>query len=58
MNRRLGASDLTLAPSTTVNSSGWTLLSGATPVSWTGTLTRATLYLETDAGTDSLYLDD
>jgi alpha-galactosidase len=41
-----------------VNSSGWTLLSGTATVSWTGTLTSATFYVETAAGTDSFYIDD
>jgi hypothetical protein len=27
-------------------------------VSWTGTLTNASFYVETAAGTDGLYLDD
>jgi hypothetical protein len=48
---------LTLAQGT-VNSSGWTQLTGTTTVSWSGTLTSATLYAETLAGTDSFYLDD
>ncbi len=41
-----------------VNASGWTQLSGTTTVSWTGTLTSATLYVETTAGTDSFSIDD
>ena len=49
---------VSLTPATAVNSSGWTLLSGTTPVSWTGTLSNARVYVETAAGTDSLYLDD
>jgi hypothetical protein len=49
---------LSLTPATAVNSSGWTQLSGTATVSWTGTLTGATLYVETTAGTDGLYLDD
>lgn len=42
----------------TVNSSGWTQLTGTTNVSWTGTLSSATFYVETAAGTDSLLIDD
>jgi len=41
-----------------VNSSGWTLLSGTATVSWTGTLSSATFYVETTSGTDSFYIDD
>ena len=41
-----------------MNASGWTLLSGTATVSWSGTLTGATLYVETAAGTDGLYVDD
>lgn len=41
-----------------VNSSGWTQLTGTTTVSWTGTLSSATYYVETAAGTDNLYIDD
>jgi len=41
-----------------VNASGWTQLSGTTTVSWTGTLSAASFYVETAAGTDSFYLDD
>jgi len=48
---------LTLAQGA-VNSSGWTLLSGTTTVSWSGTLSSATLYVETAAGTDSFFIDD
>jgi hypothetical protein len=42
----------------TVNSSGWTQLTGTTTVSWSGTLSSATYYVETAAGTDNLYIDD
>jgi hypothetical protein len=42
----------------TVNSSGWTQLSGTATASWSGTLSSATLYVETAAGTDGLYIDD
>jgi hypothetical protein len=41
-----------------VNSSGWTQLTGTTTVSWSGTLSSATYYVETAAGTDNLYIDD
>lgn len=44
--------------SAVVNSSGWTQLTGTVPVSWSGTLTGALFYVETDAGTDNLYIDD
>ena len=48
---------ITLAQGT-VNTSGWTQLTGTTTVSWSGTLSSATLYVETAAGTDSFYIDD
>ncbi|GAB4086171.1 non-reducing end alpha-L-arabinofuranosidase family hydrolase [Myceligenerans cantabricum] len=41
-----------------VSSSGWTQLTGTTDVSWTGTLSSATFYVETAEGTDSLFVDD
>ncbi|WP_020013488.1 non-reducing end alpha-L-arabinofuranosidase family hydrolase [Promicromonospora sukumoe] len=41
-----------------VSSSGWTQLTGSATVSWSGTLSSATFYVETVAGTDGLYLDD
>jgi hypothetical protein len=41
-----------------VNSSGWTQLTGTATVSWSGTLSSATFYVETAAGTDNLYVDD
>ena len=47
-----------LTPSATVSSGGWTELSGTATVAWSGALTSATLYVETAAGTDGLYLDD
>ncbi|GAA4263303.1 family 43 glycosylhydrolase [Dactylosporangium darangshiense] len=47
-----------LTPAAAVNANGWTQLTGTATVSWTGTLTGATLYVETSAGTDSLYIDD
>jgi lysophospholipase L1-like esterase len=42
----------------TVNSSGWTLLTGTVTVSWTGALSSARFYVETTSGTDSFYIDD
>ncbi|WP_425553903.1 family 43 glycosylhydrolase [Dactylosporangium salmoneum] len=47
-----------LTPAATVNTGGWTQLTGTATASWTGTLTGATFYVETAAGTDGLYLDD
>ncbi|GAA1651442.1 family 43 glycosylhydrolase [Catellatospora bangladeshensis] len=47
-----------LTPAATVNSGGWTQLTGTATVSWTGTLSGASLYVETAAGTDGYYLDD
>ncbi|MFD6444311.1 non-reducing end alpha-L-arabinofuranosidase family hydrolase [Promicromonospora sp. NPDC060204] len=41
-----------------VSSSGWTQLTGTATVSWSGTLSSASFYVETAAGTDSLYIDD
>ncbi|WP_250004893.1 family 43 glycosylhydrolase [Actinoplanes sp. M2I2] len=49
---------LQLTPATTVNANGWTLLSGTATPSWSGTLSRALLYVETAAGTDNLVIDD
>ncbi|MDI1460984.1 family 43 glycosylhydrolase [Catellatospora sp. KI3] len=49
---------LQLTPASAVNPNGWTQLTGAATVSWTGTLSSANLYVETAAGTDSYYLDD
>jgi arabinoxylan arabinofuranohydrolase len=49
---------VSLTPAATVNANGWTLLSGTATVSWSGTLSSATFYVETDAGTDGYYLDD
>jgi hypothetical protein len=49
---------VSLTPATVVNSSGWTQLTGTATVSWSGTLSSATLYVETTTGTDGLYLDD
>nr|WP_116070368.1 family 43 glycosylhydrolase [Asanoa ferruginea] len=47
-----------LTPAASVGTGGWTLLFGTAAVSWTGTLSAATLYVETAAGTDGLYVDD
>jgi len=41
-----------------VNSSGWTLLTGTTTVSWSGTLSSGRFYVETTSGTDSFFIDD
>jgi len=49
---------ISLAPARAVNSSGWTLLSGTATVSWSGTLSSASFYVETSAGTDSFSVDD
>ncbi|HMG20345.1 MAG TPA: carbohydrate binding domain-containing protein, partial [Kofleriaceae bacterium] len=49
---------VSLTPATAVNTTGWTQLSGTATVSWSGTLTSATLYVETAAGTDGLLIDD
>ncbi|MGW4638946.1 family 43 glycosylhydrolase [Sphaerisporangium sp. NPDC004334] len=47
-----------LTPAAAVNSSGWTQLSGTATVSWSGTLTGASFYVETAAGTDGFSVDD
>ena len=52
------SSFVSLTPSTAVNASGWTLLSGTATVSWTGTLSSANLYVETASGTSSFFIDD
>lgn len=49
---------VTLAPAAAVNSSGWTLLAGTATVSWSGTLSSATLYVETASDTASFFIDD
>jgi hypothetical protein len=49
---------ISLAPARAVNSSGWTQLSGTATVSWSGTLSSATFYVETSSGTDSFFIDD
>jgi hypothetical protein len=47
-----------LTPTATLNTSGWTQLTGSASVSWAGTLTGATFYVETVAGTDAFLVDD
>ncbi|MEV7965989.1 family 43 glycosylhydrolase [Sphaerisporangium sp. NPDC088356] len=49
---------LQLTPAAVVNSGGWTQLTGTATVSWSGTLTGATFYVETAAGTDGFSIDD
>ncbi|GAA3415021.1 hypothetical protein GCM10018952_37870 [Streptosporangium vulgare] len=49
---------LQLTPAQTINTNGWTQLTGTATVSWTGTLTNASFYVETAAGTDGIYIDD
>jgi arabinoxylan arabinofuranohydrolase len=49
---------LSLTPATAVNPNTWTQLTGTATVSWTGTLTGATFYVETTSGSDSFYVDD
>jgi arabinoxylan arabinofuranohydrolase len=49
---------LALTPATAVTADGWTLLSGTATPTWSGTLSGATFYVETDSGTDGYYLDD
>ena len=57
---------LTVGPTSTylilaqaaVNPSGWTLLTGKGIASWSGTLTSASFYVETAAGTANFYIDD
>jgi hypothetical protein len=53
-----GTTNYTNLAQGTVNASGWTQLTGTATVSWSGTLSSATLYVETAAGTDSFYVDD
>jgi hypothetical protein len=52
------SSFITLAPAAAVNASGWTQLTGTTTVSWSGSLSSATLYVETTAGTANFFVDD
>ncbi|WP_237101946.1 hypothetical protein [Nonomuraea sp. MG754425] len=51
-------SQLRLTPATPVSSGGWTRLTGTATVSWSGTLTGATFYVETTAGTECFSIDD
>jgi len=57
---RLTASTTTYVSlaSATINSTGWTQLTGTVPVSWSGTLTGVLFYVETAAGTDNIYIDN
>jgi hypothetical protein len=57
---RLTASTTTYVQlaSAAINSTGWTLITGTVPVSWSGTLTGVLFYVETAAGTDNIYIDD
>jgi hypothetical protein len=47
-----------LTPDASVSASGWTLLSGTATVSWAGTLSGATLYVESTSGTTPFLIDD
>lgn len=47
-----------LTTDTAINANGWTLLSGTATVSWAGTLSAATLYVESTSGTTSFFIDD
>ncbi|MBM7495035.1 hypothetical protein JOD64_006257 [Micromonospora luteifusca] len=49
---------LQLTPAAGVSANGWTLLTGTATVSWSGTLSSASFYVETAAGTDGLLVDD
>jgi hypothetical protein len=49
---------VSLTPATAVASTGWTLLTGTATVSWSGTLSAATFYIETTSGTDGFVVDD
>jgi Glycosyl hydrolase family 62/Carbohydrate binding domain len=53
-----GTTNYTALAQGAVNASGWTQLTGTATVSWSGSLSSATLYVETAAGTDSFYVDD
>ncbi|WP_224360525.1 cellulase family glycosylhydrolase [Hyalangium versicolor] len=53
-----GTNYLTLTPHTSVTATGWTRLSGSSIVSWTGTLSAARWYVETETGTQGFYVDD
>ncbi len=47
-----------LTPDGQVTANGWALLSGTATVSWAGTLTTATLYVESTSGTAPFLIDD
>src|SRR6185436_5694733 len=47
---------IALAPARAVNSSAWTQLTGTATVSWSGSLSSATFYVETASGTDSFLI--
>ncbi|GAA3934495.1 carbohydrate binding domain-containing protein [Actinoplanes auranticolor] len=49
---------LRLTPDAAVTATGWTLLTGTATASWAGTLSAATLYVETTSGTTPLLIDD
>jgi hypothetical protein len=49
---------INMTPVAAVNSKGWTKVSGLATVSWTGTLSSATWYVETTRGTGSFYIDN
>ncbi|MGW4155415.1 family 43 glycosylhydrolase [Micromonospora chersina] len=49
---------VSLTPGTAVNPDGWTRLTGTATVSWSGTLSGATFYVETASGTDGFSVDD
>ena len=49
---------LSLTPAGAAGSGGWTQLSGTATVSWSGTLSGASFYVETTSGTDGFYIDD
>ncbi|MFI1191739.1 family 43 glycosylhydrolase [Micromonospora sp. NPDC020750] len=49
---------VSLTPAVTANATGWTLLTGTADVSWSGTLSNATFYVETTSGTDGFLIDD
>jgi lysophospholipase L1-like esterase len=53
-----GTTNFTTLAQGAVNSSGWTLLTGTTTVSWSGTLSSARFYVETTSGTDNFSIDD
>ena len=47
-----------LTPDGAINANGWTQLTGTATVSWSGTVSAATLYVETTSGTTSFLVDD